>query len=210
MLLQRRTKKMELKKCNGSIKSVVDCPAERIKCPCDTILSKQTALTIRESSSDNAKVGTNHETPILSTPSNKGKEVGQSFCVFERGSTCGTSEGQQNAFVEVVSNKVGGCYEVNSLSSSFNTGKSISHPLCVFERGSTSETCKSQQDVSPEVFSNKGTSYEIPTLSAVFDKEKDVGHSFCVFERDQHPVHLRDNKMHLLKLLPIKFPFQLC
>ncbi|XP_019233280.1 PREDICTED: uncharacterized protein LOC109213898 isoform X2 [Nicotiana attenuata] len=110
------------------------------------------------------------------------------------------SEGQQNAFIELVTNKVGGSYEVGSLSSSFNTGKSISHPFCVFERGSTSETCKSQQDVSAKVFSNKGTSYEILTLSAIFDKGKE----------DQHPVHLRDNKMHLLKLLPIKFPFQLC
>ncbi|XP_019233281.1 PREDICTED: uncharacterized protein LOC109213898 isoform X3 [Nicotiana attenuata] len=103
------------------------------------------------------------------------------------------SEGQQNAFIELVTNK-GGSYEVGSLSSSFNTGKSISHPFCVFERGSTSETCKSQQDVSAKVFSNKGTSYEILTLSAIFDKGKE----------DQHPVHLRDNKMHLLKLLPIK------
>ncbi|XP_019230428.1 PREDICTED: uncharacterized protein LOC109211349 isoform X1 [Nicotiana attenuata] len=183
MLLQRRIKKMELKKCNGCIKSVIDCPTERIKCPRDKILSKQTALTIRESSSGNAKVSTNHETAILSAPPNKGKDAGPSFCVFARGTTSGTSKGQQNASIEVVTNK-GGSYEVSSLSSSFNKEKSISNPFCVFERGSTSETCKSQQDVFPEAFSNKvGTNYEIPTLSAIFDKAKNAGHSFRVFER---------------------------
>lgn len=45
MLLQRRTKKIELEKCNDSIKSVVECPSERIKPQCDTMLSKQSALT---------------------------------------------------------------------------------------------------------------------------------------------------------------------
>lgn len=37
--------KMELQNCNGSIKSVVECPSERIKPQCDTMLSKQSALT---------------------------------------------------------------------------------------------------------------------------------------------------------------------
>ncbi|XP_016475093.1 uncharacterized protein LOC107796790 isoform X2 [Nicotiana tabacum] len=105
MLLQRRTKKIELEKCNDSIKSVVECPSERMKSQRDTMLSKQSPLTIRESSSANVK-----------------------------GSTSGTCKGQQDVSPEVISN-TGSSHETPNLSTVFDKGKDVGHSFCGFERG---------------------------------------------------------------------------
>ncbi|XP_016475095.1 uncharacterized protein LOC107796790 isoform X3 [Nicotiana tabacum] len=105
MLLQRRTKKIELEKCNDSIKSVVECPSERMKSQRDTMLSKQSPLTIRESSSANVK-----------------------------GSTSGTCKGQQDVSPEVISNTVGSSHETPNLSTVFDKGKDVGHSFCGFER----------------------------------------------------------------------------
>lgn len=101
MLLQRRTKELQLQK----VKSVVNGPTERIKCYCNPSSSKQTALTIREPPSANIQENTFYEINTSTGSCNKGKQIFQPFCVFEKGSTSDTCREQQNVTLEVTTNK---------------------------------------------------------------------------------------------------------
>ncbi|XP_060212762.1 uncharacterized protein LOC132640260 isoform X5 [Lycium barbarum] len=106
MLLQRRTNELQLQKSNPPIEPVVDCAVERTRLHCDPTSSKQTALAIREPSLANIQEHACYEVNTLSRSSDKGKNIFQPFCVFEKGSTSNASTGQQNVTPEIVTNKV--------------------------------------------------------------------------------------------------------
>ncbi|XP_070043460.1 uncharacterized protein [Nicotiana tomentosiformis] len=97
MLLQRRTKELERQKWNSSIKSAVD-PDEKVMYQCHPMIRKHTALIIREPSSADVQVGSNHDVNTFSSSFDKGNNVAHPFSVFERGSTSRASKGQQNFF----------------------------------------------------------------------------------------------------------------
>ncbi|XP_060212763.1 uncharacterized protein LOC132640260 isoform X6 [Lycium barbarum] len=105
MLLQRRTNELQLQKSNPPIEPVVDCAVERTRLHCDPTSSKQTALAIREPSLANIQEHACYEVNTLSRSSDKGKNIFQPFCVFEKGSTSNASTGQQNVTPEIVTNK---------------------------------------------------------------------------------------------------------
>ncbi|XP_075107418.1 uncharacterized protein LOC107819940 isoform X1 [Nicotiana tabacum] len=97
MLLQRRTKELERQKWNSSIKSTID-PDEKVIYQCYPMIRKHIALIIREPSSADVQVGSNHDVNTFSSSFDKGKNVAHPFSVFERGSTSRASKGQQNLF----------------------------------------------------------------------------------------------------------------
>ncbi|XP_019242705.1 PREDICTED: uncharacterized protein LOC109222862 [Nicotiana attenuata] len=84
MLLQRCTKELELQKWNSSIRSTVD-PDERVRYQCHPMIRKDSALIIREASSIDDEVGSNHDVNTSSSSFDKGKNATHAFSVFERG-----------------------------------------------------------------------------------------------------------------------------
>ncbi|MCD7455032.1 hypothetical protein HAX54_026815 [Datura stramonium] len=71
MLLQRRTKELQLQK----EKSLVGCSVERMKSLCHPTSSKQIVVTIREPSATNIKESGCYEVNTLLGPSDKGKKA---------------------------------------------------------------------------------------------------------------------------------------